>query len=482
MDREGYARVRELFMAAEELPEEQRASFLDGACGNDQELRSEVESLLGHTSDDAFIEDREDDPLGLIGAVIDGRYRVEAFVDEGGFGFVYRAQHEFWNKPVALKLFKAPLEGTDEPELVREAFVKEGALLNDLSRRTNNIVQSYDIGLWESPRGGAHLFTVLEWLEGQTLQQLLDAERQGGSESGWRIDRLLSTLAPIAEALTVAHGAHIAHRDVKPSNIFIVDAGKGTKAAAKLLDFGIAKVSRESMGFETTTKGLSAFSLAYAAPEQIGCTPGSTGPWSDVYAFAMVCTDLLCGGHPVGKSDVGRLVQAAANPKDRPTPVRSGATLPAAVEAVFAKALQVKPTDRYTDVEAFWKALETAAALHAQPSSRPPASATRAERAERPKSTPAPKRRASKTAPNWQRLLVPAAVVLGAAGFWGLRHLASDADENEQASGRAAAALTPPIERKTQIDPGRLTSFASSCAENNQGAISPEHELYLRSR
>ncbi len=454
MDRESYARVRELFMEAQDLPEESRSAFLDEACGDNQDVRTEVDSLLGHTSDDPFIENRDTDPLGIVGTVVDGRYRVDAFVDEGGFGFVYRAQHEFWNKPVAIKFFKAPLDGVDEPELVREAFVKEGALLNDLSRRTTSIVQSYDVGLWDSPRGGAHLFTVLEWLEGQTLQALMDTERQDGSEWGWRLDRVMTTLAPIAEALAVAHEAHIAHRDVKPSNIFLLEATDGLKSTTKLLDFGIAKVSRASIGFETTTKGVSAFSLAYAAPEQVGCTAGTTGPWTDVYALAMVCTDLLCGRHPVGKGAVGRLVQAAANTRERPTPGHCGVSVSPAVEAVFAKALAVKPTDRHPNARAFWKALEAASGCRPQTTAQCPTGAEG-------KSGATEKRggAAGGATTNWQRLLVPAAVLLGAAGFWGVRHLGDDHEGND--SARAAAALRPGLERKTEIDPGRLTSFAA---------------------
>ena len=483
MDRDAYARVREMFLAAEALPAHERSAYVEAACGGDIELRSEVESLLGHTSDDAFIEDRSNDPLGLVGTVIHGRYRVDAYVDEGGFAYVYRAQHEFWNKPVAIKMFKAPLEGVNEPEAVREAFVTEGALLNDLSRRTTSIVQSYDVGLWDNPQGGAHLFTVLEWLEGQTLQTLLERERKGAAvrdnrdnrdnrddagARGWRLERVIATLGPIAEALAVAHAAHIAHRDVKPSNIFVMNAGDGIDGTAKLLDFGIAKVSNEASGFRSTAKGSSAFSLAYAAPEQSGCTADATGPWSDVYGLAMVCSDLLCGQHPIGKGDIAQLIAASVDPQHRPTPGRSGVAVSPAVESVLTKALHVATKDRYPNVESFWEALVTAGDSRSKPvahrsnfsdSSHEPHEPHTPHEPHEPRADAPPK------APFWRRtgLLLPFAVVIGAAGFWAVRQVGGGAGDNRDeptAAGVAALALEA-SERKTEIDPGRLGSFSA---------------------
>jgi serine/threonine protein kinase len=159
---------------------------------------------------------------------------------------------------------------------VEKAFVKEGALLNRLSRKTTSIVQAHDIGTWHSPMGASLLFTVLDWLDGHPLSE-------GMGETPWSLPRVIQTLAPIAEALSVAHTHGIAHRDVKPGNIFIVTEDGGEDL--KLLDFGVAKVASER-GFSSTGNALSSFSMNYGAPEQLTGDP--TGPWTDAYSLAMV--------------------------------------------------------------------------------------------------------------------------------------------------------------------------------------------------
>lgn len=298
------------------------------------------------------------DPMGLVGSTIDGRYHVEAQVGEGGFGYVYRARHLRWNRPVAVKLFK-PFEQRGDEEKLREAFVNEGAILDDLSRKTPSIVRSYDVGVWKSPQGLSLLFTVLEWLEGRTLEQVLEQQRADG-EKRWPMTRVLDVLGPIAEALSITHAAGIAHRDIKPSNIFLVEDASNGGVVPKLLDFGIAKVAdRSRRGFMSTGHQVSAFSVGYGAPEQFDKRWGSTGPWTDVYALALVCVELLIGKHPVEGSTVIGIISRIMNDAERPTPGASGVDLPEATEAVFRKALAVSTEERYPDVATFWQALST---------------------------------------------------------------------------------------------------------------------------
>ncbi len=372
MDPARYARVKDVFFEARELPAPERETFLDAACGADAGLRAEVASLLSHDVEAPLIDSRPPtlpgeapppadpaDPLALVGAVLDERYRVDAYVAEGGFGYVYRAWHVRWSRPVAVKVFKPQLSVVEAEEL-KQAFIKEGALLNELSRKTTAIVQSYDVGTFIRPDGTPLLFTVLEWLEGRSLH-----EEARATPGPWPLVRVLATLAPVAEALAVAHASGVAHRDVKPRNIMLGES-------AKLLDFGVAKVAAErGRGFQSTGGKLTAFTVDYAAPEQISKMHGPTGPWTDVHALALVCVELLAGRHPLGEVDVVKAMARLRDPARRPTPRTAGVEVSDAVEAVFAKALAVEPSERFQDVGAFFTALRDAAAAPAPPRRAP---------------------------------------------------------------------------------------------------------------
>ena len=297
----------------------------------------------------------DQDPLGVEGVSIDKRYQVQRRGDQGGYGYVYKARHVMWDKPVAMKFFKRTGDSAKRQSM-KVAFIKEGALLSELSRKTTSIVQSRDVGECELPNGTSVLYTVLEWLEGSTLEKVLAAERQAG-ESLWPMHRVVRTLAPVAEALEVAHNNGVAHRDIKPSNVFIVD--ENGNEVTKVLDFGIAKVVEGlSAGFLNTSAGTSqAYTPAYAAPEQFAKRHGSTGPWTDVYALALLCVELLVGRHPLGAENFGQLVVAVCDVENRPTPRGLGIELGDDVEEVFSRALSVQADGRYPSVGEFWAAL-----------------------------------------------------------------------------------------------------------------------------
>src|SRR5262245_9492374 len=161
------------------------------------------------------------DPLHIVGQTIADKYRIDALVGEGGFAVVYRAMHNIWHKPVAIKLFNglssAPL--TQRDELTR-AFIQEGALLTELSTRSANIVQARDVGTYVTPDGQWMPFMVLEWLEGRALDDILEGERAAGVRP-WTLEQVTRLLAPVATALDIVHGKGIAHRDIKPANLFV---------------------------------------------------------------------------------------------------------------------------------------------------------------------------------------------------------------------------------------------------------------------
>jgi formylglycine-generating enzyme required for sulfatase activity/serine/threonine protein kinase len=309
------------------------------------------------------------DTLGLIGTTVADKYLVERVVGEGGFATVYRAKHLIWKRPVALKVFKAlgDFAAKDREKLLEE-FIQEGSLLADLSERSAAICQARDIGMLTAAGGAQIPYMVLEWLEGETLEQTLTREKSLGLPLR-SVEDAVRLLEPAAEALALAHKKGIAHRDVKPGNLFLLGDPRSETCAMKLLDFGIAKVVSHAQkmtgGFAKTSGAVTSFTPAYGAPEQFSRTHGSTGPWTDVFAFALIMTEVLTGKEPLDGDDYVQLAVSSAHPARRPTPATLGASTSPACEAIFQKALAVKPDDRYASMGEFWNALR--GALHMAP-------------------------------------------------------------------------------------------------------------------
>ncbi len=318
---------------------------------------------------------QEDDPFGWVGATVDGKYRVDEVVGHGGFGIVYRAHHLGFEEKVALKCLKLPkeLQGGDRDRF-RDSLVAEGRLLLQLSRATTGVVQALDVGAVVSPSKIWTPYLVLEWLEGTPLDRDLLQRRQNG-DGGRSLGEALELLDGAVRALGVAHGMGIAHRDIKPANMFLVEvAGKRT---IKVLDFGIAKVLSESdsvtRAFEETGGTVQAFTARYGAPEQFSRRFGATGPWTDVFALALVFVEVVLGAPALDGTDAAQLFVAASDKLLRPTLRGRGFDPGDAVEAVLATALSVDPRERYPNAQAFWDALNSAATHEpARLSARPP--------------------------------------------------------------------------------------------------------------
>ncbi len=304
----------------------------------------------------------EDDPFGWVGATVDGKYRVDEVVGHGGFGIVYRAHHLGFEEKVALKCLKLPkeLQGGDRDRF-RDSLVAEGRLLLQLSRATTGVVQALDVGAVVSPSKVWTPYLVLEWLEGTPLDKDLLQRRQ--SDVGGRsVGEALELLDGAVRALGVGHGMGIAHRDIKPANLFLVEvAGRRT---IKVLDFGIAKVLSESdsvtRAFEETGGTVQAFTARYGAPEQFSRRFGATGPWTDVFALALVFVEVVLGAPALDGTDAAQLFVAASDKLVRPTLRGRGFDPGDAVEAVLATALSVDPRERYPNAQVFWDALLSA--------------------------------------------------------------------------------------------------------------------------
>ncbi len=309
------------------------------------------------------------DPLDLVGTTVAEKYSVESVVGEGGFAIVYRATHLLWKRPVALKVFNALFDAPVETrEKLRDDFVREGALLAELSEQSAAICQARDVGML-NVRGRDVPFMVLEWLEGASLDAVL-VDEVARNLPPRSLEATMALIEPAALALGLAHARGIAHRDVKPANVFVVGDPRAERPTVKLLDFGIAKVVQDAEktggAFAKTRGELTSFTPAYGAPEQFARSYGATGPWTDVFALALVVAEVLTGKAPLDGDTLSQIAFASTNEMRRPTPRSMGALVTDEVEAVFARAVAVKPTDRYPDAGAFWSALRAAASSNAR--------------------------------------------------------------------------------------------------------------------
>ncbi len=304
------------------------------------------------------------DPFGWVGQTVAGKFRVDALVAEGGFGVVYRALHLGFNALVALKCLKLParLQGVDRDKFL-EAFLAEGRLLHQLSRSTAGIVQALDVGAAVSPNGTWTPYLALEWLEGASLDvDLADRARRG--VPGRSLGEAVALLDSAAQALALAHEQGVAHRDLKPGNLFVAEIGG--KRVCKVVDFGIAKVladvSNLTRALQETGTAIQAFTPLYGAPEQFDRKYGATGPWTDVFAFALVLVEVMAGQPALDGADTTQLFVSSMRPDRRPTPRASGVRVPDSTEQLFARALAVQPKDRFPSLGPFWQALLAEAA------------------------------------------------------------------------------------------------------------------------
>ena len=280
------------------------------------------------------------DPLHIVGELIADKYRIERMVGEGGFAVVYRAEHVVWQRPVAVKLFnglaQAPMESRDA---LQRDFIREGALLTELSSQTAGIVQAWDVGTYATPDGQWMPYMVLEWLEGSPLDAVLEQDQ--AQRMAWTEAEVLGFLKRILPILEVAHRRGIAHRDIKPANVFVMgSAARSPSTPVKLLDFGVAKMlhdhSKTSAALAKTGLTVTSFTPQSGAPEQFTRSYGATGPWTDVYALGLVAAEMIVGKPVLEGEDLVQLGFATANPQRRPTPSAFGVPVSPSFEGMLS--------------------------------------------------------------------------------------------------------------------------------------------------
>ncbi len=278
-----------------------------------------------------------------IGTVVDGRYRIEAVLGVGGLGVVYRAQHTGLGRPVALKVLLPELAGFED---IRRRFAREAKALSTLVHP--QIVAVSDFG---DADGIAYL--AMELLEGRTLEDELDERGAIAPE------RTVAIAAQVLEALAFAHERGVLHRDLKPGNIFLVDA-PDSALSVKLLDFGLAKMGdpdADGPPPPTLTRlGTVLGTPSYMSPEQGTSTAADTS--SDVYSMGVVLFEMLTGQCPFDADNAGDVIRAhLVSEVPDLEQVYPGLHLTPELRALVMRALEKERPRRYANGGAMLEAL-----------------------------------------------------------------------------------------------------------------------------
>ena len=344
MNPEKFKKIEAIYHEASELDVDARLELLNQRCGNDLELRHEVESLLSIGTHDRFIDRSPKDIAAsllteqkdenLVGTMI-GRYIVLSVIGEGGMGKVYLARDEELKRKVALKVL--PNEMVENADRLHR-FVHEARATSALSHP--NILTIYEIGESELGENTIH-YISMEYIQGDIFNSFIYEKRLP-------LNELLRHLCQVGDGVSKAHLAGIVHRDLKPENIMVNSDG-----FVKVLDFGLAKLvdkEAELNNFQEhrSRSGVILGTVGYMSPEQ---AKGSAelDQRSDIFSFGCILYETITQQKPfVAESAIDSLHQIIhADPKpilelDRATP------LP--LVRIVEKCLAKLPENRYQSI------------------------------------------------------------------------------------------------------------------------------------
>jgi len=335
---ERWQQIDRLLQASLERAPEDRSAFLEQACSGDAALRQQVELLISLESQaSSFLEEPAFDALEAIPGDEQrlpaestlGHYRIECRIGAGGMGEVYRARDSRLDRTVALKIL--PPEVADDDERLAR-FVREAKAASALNHP--NVAHIYEIGEAEGVN-----FIAMEYVEGETL-----AAKIGGRPL--EIADALEIAGQAADALGEAHGKGITHRDIKSANIMVTQRGQ-----AKVLDFGLAKITRaagqEVTNLHTlvkTNSGVVMGTLPFMSPEQ--ALGRDVDHRSDIFSLGVVIYQMATGRLPFSASSPNETLDKILHVQPEAI-THFNSNAPAALEHVVRKCLEKDRERRY---------------------------------------------------------------------------------------------------------------------------------------
>jgi serine/threonine-protein kinase len=338
MARSNLAHIEEVFHEALSCDPKEREAYLDRVCEGDALMRREVESLVAAYDSSSGLLDQTGVTLAMkvIGSRDEesmagqevGSYRILSSLGHGGMGTVYLAEDLVLNRKVALKFLSSDFisDGWAKRQLIKEA--QAVAMLDH-----PNICAVY--GFEET---GEHSFIVMQYIEGQTLAELINHGELTGNQ-------VVPLAQQIASALGNAHAHGIIHRDVKPKNIMVTPGGQ-----VKVLDFGLAKTTPKTLEEATESiselarDGLLVGTVAYMSPEQLR---GEKLDYrSDIFSLGTVLYEMVSGKNPYAHKTNAEVISAIID--HEPRSLRQAAvSCPGGLEQIVKTCLQKDRTDRY---------------------------------------------------------------------------------------------------------------------------------------
>ena len=339
MTPERWQKVKEIFNSAIVQEPAQRYAFVADACGGDEFLREEVESLISaHEKDGSFI-DSPAYQMAPESSVIEqgqltpgqavGSYEIVSFISRGGMGEVYLGEDRRLNRRVALKLLPPNLSQHSER---RHRFEQEARAASSLNHP--NILTIHEIGNFE---GG--LFIATELVEGETLRQRISGGRI-------KMPEVLDVAVQVGWALRAAHAAGIVHRDIKPENVMVRPDG-----IIKILDFGLAKLTEQTptSGSEAMTRfktdpGMVMGTAQYMSPEQARGL--EVDARSDIWSFGCVIYEMTTGRAPFRGETPSHVIVSILEKEPAWHDWPPG-DMAAELEWIVRKSLRKEPDERY---------------------------------------------------------------------------------------------------------------------------------------